>query len=45
MEEEVEVVGEEMVVEVVVEVEVEEVVQGRQTWFRSAELCCLLCIC
>jgi len=43
MEEEVEVVGEEMVVEV--EVEVEEVVQGRQTWFRSAELCCLLCIC
>ena len=41
MEEEVEVVGEEMVVEV----EVEEVVQGRQTWFRSAELCCLLCIC
>ena len=42
MEEEVEVVGEEMVEEVV---EVEEVVQGRQTWFRSAELCCLLCIC
>ena len=43
MEEEVEVVVEEMVV--VVEGEVEEVVQGRQTWFRSAELCCLLCIC
>ena len=41
MEEEVEVGGEEMVEEV----EVEEVVQGRQTWFRSAELCCLLCIC
>ena len=39
MEEEVEVV------EVEVVVEVEEVVQGRQTWFRSAELCCLLCIC
>ena len=45
MEEEVEVVEEEMVLEVEVEVEVEEVVQGRQTWFRSAELCCLLCIC
>ena len=42
---EVEVVEEEMVLEVEVEVEVEEVVQGRQTWFRSAELCCLLCIC